>query len=167
MSHEPRQRRSWLIFDVGQKMTALRRYLAPSILAGAIFVVPYAFPIAVSLALIAGAPHDHPRTLQSIVAISFVVGLILDVLMCLVPAIFFSIARQSWTSEDKIVPEHLFGWPIGIAVVAGISTCGFLMQGAFSLSPAWIIAISVLMTVFAAGCGLLAAFVWRRMTYRA
>lgn len=158
---------AWLIFDVGPKqMSIVRHFVMPSFLAGGVFAAPYAMLVGGFLVLVSGAPNDPPRTWSSIVWSSFFAGLVLALLMSVLPATFFCIARHAWPSRDAVVREHLFGWPIGIALVAAVSVCTALMRGPLTVSSEWIALVTALLVICGAGFGVLAALVWRRLSYR-
>ena len=99
-------------------MTLLRSHFGPAYVAGVVFAVPYA--VLASLIAVPLAGIDVPTSIEyrptAIDFMLFAVGF--DIVLGLVPGIFFVTARYGWKRRDSVVADQLFGWPVGSAVLA-------------------------------------------------
>jgi hypothetical protein len=128
------------------------RIVLASIIAALIAVLPYlVFGCSMlhSFAAEGGAPA------QGVMA-----GLVIALIGMLMAMVFLFVARIMWRKKEMVVRQHLFGWPVGFAVL-------FLLLLAV---PGWLEGLgtflSVLATAIASGlAGTVGANLWLRLSY--
>ena len=139
-------------------MKALRFYVWPSLLAATVLAVPFAAAV-VFASIMSISPA---RTLIEWLGV-FAYAALVDVLVAVLPFIFYVLARFTWREKERVVREHLFGWPIALGIIC--SAVLIVVTALVGLPLFWAFAYLVLGAAVVAS-GLVASRVWLRLSYR-
>jgi hypothetical protein len=141
-----------------EKMKAFRIFVLPALSAAPVFAFPYGILCALAVATF-GDVGKPGVGVFGILASGAIFALILSV----VPFTFYVIARLQWTHKEKIVREHLYGWPVGIAFLASVALALTMVVTGVRMS--WV-PVALLLSASMVGSGCLASRIWHSLAYR-